>query len=247
MKNLTTQLIYKIKKKFKKEFHKSYINLKYLLKDKKYLLSKKFQNYHLGCGELLVTNFLNVDLYSFGDYVPALPLPKNLKKAPYFLEYDLKKGIPASLNSLDVIYHSHLLEHLEHDAGIIFLRNCYQCLREDGVMRFALPDLKIWCDNYVADNRKFFQTYKNQYDFGLQDSWKEYKSKGHVFSSMLYNWGHKMVYDFDSLEDKLSKVGFKNINRVNWGESDLIPSIKELESSQSDRKFESLVIECKKK
>ena len=77
MKNLTTKLINKIKKKFKKEFHRSYINLKYLLKDKKYLLSKKFQNYHLGCGELLVTNFLNVDLYCFGDYVQPLPLPKN--------------------------------------------------------------------------------------------------------------------------------------------------------------------------
>ena len=88
MKNLTSQVINKIKKKIKKEYFKLYINLKYLLKDKNYLLSKKFKNYHLGCGELLVTNFLNLDLYSFGDYVPALPLPKNVTKAPYFLEHD---------------------------------------------------------------------------------------------------------------------------------------------------------------
>ena len=246
MKNLRSQVIYKIKKKIKKNFYKSYINLKYLFKDKKYLLSKKFKNYHLGCGELLATNFLNVDLFSFGDYEPALPLPKNVAKAPYFLEYDLKKGIPASLNSLEVIYHSHLLEHLDHESGIIFLRNCYQCLSEDGVMRFALPDLKIWCDNYVNNNKIFFQTYKNQYYYGLEKSWKDYNSKGHVFSSMLYNWGHKMVYDFASLEEKLSKIGYKNIYRAKWGYSDLIPSIKELEPLQSDRKFESLVIECRK-
>ena len=56
-----------------------------------------------------------------------------------------------------------------------------------------------------------------------------------------------MAYDFESLEDKLSKIGFKNINSANWGESNLIPSILELEPLQSDRKFESLVIECKKK
>ena len=247
MNNSQFRVLKKIKKKVKKEINKSFINLRYLLQDKKFLLSKKFKNYHLGCGELLVSNFLNIDMFSFGDYVPALPLPKYLKKTPYFFAYDLEKGIPASLNSLDVIYHSHLLEHLDHNSGILFLQNCYECLRVGGVMRFALPDLKIWCDNYVANNKIFFQTYKSQYDFGLEDSWKEYKSKGHVFSSMLYNWGHKMAYDFESLEDKLSKIGFKNINSANWGESNLIPSILELEPLQSDRKFESLVIECKKK
>ena len=246
MNNSQFRFLKKIKKKVKKEINKSYVNLRYLLQDKKVLLSKKFKNYHLGCGELLVSNFLNVDMFSFGNYQPALPLPINLKKNPYFFAYDLEKGIPASFNSLDVIYHSHLLEHLDHDSGILFLKNCYDCLREGGVMRFALPDLKIWCANYVANNKIFFQTYKNQYYFGLDDSWKEYKSKGHVFSSMLYNWGHKMVYDFESLEDKLLKVGFKSINSPNWGESDMIPSINELEPPQSDRKFESLVIECKK-
>ena len=100
MNNSQFRVLKKIKKKVKKEINKSFINLRYLLQDKKFLLSKKFKNYHLGCGELLVSNFLNIDMFSFGDYVPALPLPKYLKNTPYFFAYDFEKGIPVSLNSL---------------------------------------------------------------------------------------------------------------------------------------------------
>ena len=50
MNNSQVRVLKKIKKKVKKEINKSFINLRYLLEDKKFLLSKKFKNYHLGCG-----------------------------------------------------------------------------------------------------------------------------------------------------------------------------------------------------
>ena len=98
----------RIKNKLDRILKKSYVNSRYLFTNKDFILSRKFKNYHLGCGELLVTNFLNIDMYSFGEYLPALPLTKDFRNIPYFYQYNLKKGIPASSNSLEIIYHSHL-------------------------------------------------------------------------------------------------------------------------------------------
>ncbi len=71
-----------------------------------------------------------------------------------------------------------------------------------------------------------------------------------VFSGMLFNWGHKMAYDFQSLTKRLEHIGFTDIQSIiqsmEWGISQRVPSLMILESGDSPRRFESLIIECRK-
>lgn len=203
-----------------------------------------FENYHLGCGKIFIDNFLNIDQKvntlnsEIGNGVNALEFKEN-----NVLEHDLRHGIPAAPSSLKIIYHSHFLEHLSNEESIVFLRDCLKCLSKGGTMRFAVPDLELWCREYLSGKPDFFEWYQKTY---LGEWWDSSQTKGMTFCGMLYNWGHKMAYDYESLCARLLDIGFVDVERKVWGESERIPSVSTLESPDSQRKIESLVIECRK-
>ena len=110
-------------------------------------------------------------------------------------------------------------------------------------MRFAVPDFELWCTNYVSSKKEFFDWYRNI----CLESWLEtHQENAMVFSGMLYNWGHKMAYDFQSLSARLSEIGFVDITRMQWGISQRVHSLAVLETPDSQRRIESLVVECRK-
>ena len=208
--------------------------------------SGQFQRYHVGCGGVLVEGFLNID----GEeaVVPGAPLadvPVRVGTNPetYFLKHELRSGVPATSNSLDFIYHSHFLEHLDDREGRTFLQECHRVLKPGKRMRVAVPDLNLWIGNYVSGNQAFFDWYRKTY---LGDDARRYPTHGSVFMGMVYNWGHRMAYDFDTLSALLTQCGFDGVEVQDWGVSASLPEIRSLEG-QSDRRFESLVIECSKK
>ena len=145
--------------------------------------------------------------------------------------------------SLEVIYHSHFLEHLSDTDGRALLIECYRCLRPGASMRIVVPDLELWCKNYVLRKAEFFDWYRHT---SLNRDLERYKTCGAVFMGMIYNWDHNMGYDLETLSWQLSETGFREINRSIWGHSQNIPSIEILEAADSDRRLESLVIECTK-
>jgi hypothetical protein len=110
-------------------------------------------------------------------------------------------------------------------------------------MRFAVPDFELWCTNYVSGKNDFFDWYRQAH---LADDKARYKTNAAVFTGMLYNWGHKMAYDFESLAALLNDAGFTNVRRAEWGISGHIPDILTVEGPASPRRRESLVIECTK-
>jgi len=61
---------------------------------------------------------------------------------PSIIRWNLLRGIPFEDATFDVVYHSHFLEHLEHDAAIDFLRECYRVLKPIGILRIVVPDLE---------------------------------------------------------------------------------------------------------
>lgn len=71
--------------------------------------------------------------------------------------HDLAKGIPYPDNSVDAVYHSHVLEHIDRvmsdpsrDPARTFLRECRRVLKPDGVIRIVVPDFEQRCRRYVA-------------------------------------------------------------------------------------------------
>src|SRR5690606_18378616 len=70
--------------------------------------------------------------------------------------HDLSKGIPYEDNSVDAVYHSHTLEHIDRNLddpangpGLLFTKECRRVLKPGGVLRIVVPDLERRCLAYV--------------------------------------------------------------------------------------------------
>lgn len=137
--------------------------------------------------------------------------------------YDLRRGIPFENNSIDVIYHSHFLEHLFKEDGEIFLKECYRVLKNGGLMRVVVPDLDVVLEMFKNnDKEKILESY----------FFVPYK---YIFS------GHKYMYNFEVLKNKLTRIGFREIIKCDYSCGDC-PDASFLDVGT----IESLYVECRK-
>jgi SAM-dependent methyltransferase len=68
---------------------------------------------------------------------------------PEVIAANLRAGIPFPDESFDVVYHSHVLEHLTKAAAADFLKECCRVLKPGGIIRVAVPDLEAIARNYL--------------------------------------------------------------------------------------------------
>ena len=59
------------------------------------------------------------------------------------ISWDLKNGIPLKDNSVDLIYSSHLLEHIPFKELILFLKDCKRVLKKMESFQFVYLMLEI--------------------------------------------------------------------------------------------------------
>jgi predicted SAM-dependent methyltransferase len=64
--------------------------------------------------------------------------------------HNLARGIPFETGSVDVVYHSHMLEHLDREVAKAFLLEAKRVLRPGGIQRIVVPDFEQLCKGYVA-------------------------------------------------------------------------------------------------
>ncbi len=204
-------------------------------------LSPQYKKFHLGCGTIFIKDYLNVGWWPHLEEHALFANPNGVEGTVLY-NTDLVKGIPANENTLDVVYHSHLLEHLSYKEGIAFVAACYRVLKPGGIMRVLVPDLELWCKNFVHGNQFFFDEYLR---CGLGDDKALYPTNGAIFMGMLHNHGHKMGYDFPTLKHILELAGFHRIRRTMVQDSDL-PDIATVEPYFPVKALESLCVECYK-
>jgi SAM-dependent methyltransferase len=65
------------------------------------------------------------------------------------LVHNLVKGIPFASDTVDVVYHSHMLEHLDREVAVKFLQEVKRVLRPGGIQRIVVPDLEQLCGTYL--------------------------------------------------------------------------------------------------
>ncbi|MBF9050469.1 methyltransferase domain-containing protein [Roseobacter sp. HKCCD9010] len=70
-------------------------------------------------------------------------VPKNI------LVYNLAKGIPYADQSVDVVYHSHVLEHLDRPIAQQFLAETHRVLKPGGILRIVVPDFELLARAYL--------------------------------------------------------------------------------------------------
>src|SRR6185436_2611644 len=62
---------------------------------------------------------------------------------------DVSQGLPFPDHHFDVVYHSHMIEHMRVDDVQRFLGDCLRVLKRGGIMRVATPDLERLCAAYL--------------------------------------------------------------------------------------------------
>jgi glycosyltransferase involved in cell wall biosynthesis len=200
-----------------------------------------FTRFHLGCGANFLRGWLNVNYWAHLEQGKIYANP-NQTEGTFLLNHDLQLGIPADNNTLDAVYHSHLLEHLTYIDGLEFLQRCHDALRVGGVHRLIVPDLEAFSRAYLSDDGFLLEKYKTHV---LTDHPEIYQTKASIFMGMLHNHGHQCGYDWQTLEWALGRIGFKRIRRMLFQESDL-PDIIGIEVFSPLRALESICVECYK-
>lgn len=102
---------------------------------------------NLGCGRTTNSQFINIDFNIFLKLsrVPGLKrilsrLGIYYPKLDHVLIHDLRRGIPFPSNSIEVVYHSHLLEHIDFEQVNTFLKEIHRVLQVGGIHRIVIPN-----------------------------------------------------------------------------------------------------------
>ena len=113
--------------------------------------------------------------------------------------------IPEQDDSVDVLYSSHMMEHIEKQDARLFLNETRRVLKPGGIVRIAVPDIHYHVENYLShgDADEFIKgtlLTKDKPRTILQ------KVKYLIFGDRHHLW----MYDGKSLCQLLSEAGFKD-------------------------------------
>lgn len=214
---------------------------------------------NLGCGSVRPQGWVNIDS-SWNAHLQKVPvvgkmIPKVFKSVQYGdtnVKYmNLNKKWDYANESVDVVYASHLFEHLTLKSAEKFLQESYRCLKPGGVIRLVVPDLYQICKKYITD---FEAGHENPSEFimwainmhregqyGQKLTWP----KKFILEWQGYPHQHKFMYDKKSLSARLKEHGFVDILSKTYAVSDYIPGIKEVEGKEKED-YLSVYLEARK-
>lgn len=107
-------------------------------------------------------------------------------------------------NSIEVIYASHFLEYFSREEAFHLLGIWQQRLKPNGIIRLAVPDFDAL---FLAIAR----------GFGIDNLIGPIYGRMKLGEQEIY---HKTVYDFDSLKKILEAVGFNDVRRYDWRQTE---------------------------
>ncbi len=150
---------------------------------------------NLGCGSLALPGWVNVDLVGF----------------PVDVAWNLSRKLPFPDNSVDTIFHEHVLEHLPAPVGLEFLRECHRIMKTGAVMRAVLPDASAYIRSYCDPSHTFL------------NEWRDIDGRGLPpllgLQEEFYGFGHRTIYDYETLAFFCTAAGFRTVERRLFGES----------------------------
>ncbi len=174
---------------------------------------------NLGCGLSVAPGWINID-GSLNALVAGLPrwvhpIAYKLSGANqfytreyycdtlsnnFFVHHNLNYSLPLPEESVDFIYSSHFLEHMEPQNARRLLNECLRALKPGGVIRVGIPDLEYAWELYRQGEK---EKMLHDYFFCGGDT---------GFSR------HRYAYDFDMLKSLLTEIGFDAVTRVRYQE-----------------------------
>ena len=124
---------------------------------------------------------------------------------------DITKKLPFKSNTLDLIYSSHLVEHIHYKQIIFFVNECKRVLKKNGKLIIATPSLeKITKISYGENNKN------KKILFSRQAKWikNEFISSSFQINLLMRNFGHRYILDFDFIKKISNNLGFDKVEII---------------------------------
>lgn len=145
--------------------------------------------------------------------------------------------LPLAENSVDVIYSSHMLEHLDREQARAFLAEALRVLRPGGWIRTVVPDLERYVREYEAGGGA------DELIDRLRLASLSKGGRDRVATLVVGFRGHRWMYDSRSLNDLHASSGFTDVSVLDPGETH-IPDTGELDLRE--REDDSIYCEARK-
>lgn len=175
---------------------------------------------NLGCGTRVLPGFVNIDnspsvlLGKWPSLKKLLFLVGVLSREHYETVWprdivwrDASKRLPYVDQSVDKIYSSHALEHLDKKRGEALLGECFRVLKKGGIFRLVVPDLEYHARRYLQRVSNGGPADRAAHDDFL---WNIY---GAYLEKRRYGASHRYMYDWPTLQLVLSEIGFSRVLR----------------------------------
>jgi len=159
----------------------------------KYLSGDGPLGLHIGAHRDEKPGWLNADTYS----------------SQTMLYLDATKNFPLPHQSFDYVYSQHMIEHLSFTDGQTMLRECFRVLKPGGAIRIATPSIGFLIGLFSNDKTQLANEYVEWFcRQNVQDC-------PHILPSFVFNtfvrfWGHRFIYDRQTLRLALELNGFMN-------------------------------------
>jgi predicted SAM-dependent methyltransferase len=123
---------------------------------------------------------------------------------------DATKRFPFEDGELHYIFSEHVIEHLSYDEGKFMVAEAYRVLAPGGKMRISTPDLARFIALFDKDPGEEARAY-----IVGKLAWREWPKDPNpaaiILNLQMSSWGHKFMYDVETLGAMLSRAGFRNL------------------------------------
>jgi hypothetical protein len=123
--------------------------------------------------------------------------------------WDLRWGLPFEDGSVDAIFSEHLFEHLNWKDGLLLFERCLTALRPGALMRVGVPDLGRYLAAYSG------------HDPVIEVCRPRRPTAAMALNELFYGYGHRYMYDAETLTLFLGTAGFCQIEVSSFGAGQL--------------------------
>jgi predicted SAM-dependent methyltransferase len=190
----------------------------------RYLATHDVRKLQLGAGEHPRGGWLNTDLHGYG--------------RGDLVYLDVRRRFPLPDASFDFVYSEHMLEHLSYADGQRCLRECFRVLKPDGLIRIATPSLERLAALYAGDDlqRRYVRWAVDTLEPELHAP-----LPGVVINNFFRSWGHRFIYDPQTLRQALGEAGFVDVEEHPIGDLE-----QHLQEEPDLNAYETFVLEARR-
>jgi predicted SAM-dependent methyltransferase len=152
-----------------------------------------------------------------------LPLLGALAKrlVPPVFDADVVYGdgrhMPLETGSVELLYCSHVLEHLSLEDFRLTLRECRRVLKPGGVFRGVMPDMETWLAPYLNSTED--DACEKLWTRSYMASLSRPHGLGARLRDMFGNSKHLWLWDFKATRAELVAAGFVDVRRAQFNDS----------------------------